>query len=106
MGRACLRTISLSFPLAAVSIVLGASFQALGNGFYTTLTSLGRQMLVLLPVAYLLAQTADGLIAIWWSFPIAELMSIVASVVFLVVLWHKTIKHLPEDGALIRSEDI
>ena len=68
--------------------------------------SIARQLLVLLPVAYLLAQTADGLIAIWWSFPIAELMSICASVVFLLILWHKTIKHLPDDGAPIRSEDI
>ena len=51
IGRAALRTISWSFPVAAFCIVLGACFQALGNGIYTTITSLCRQMLVLLPVA-------------------------------------------------------
>ena len=74
MGRACLRTISLSFPLAAVSIVLGASFQALGNGFYTTLTSLGRQMLVLLPAAYLLSLSGN-VNMVWLAYPIAEVVS-------------------------------
>lgn len=48
IGRSCLRTISWSFPVAAVCISLGASFQALGNGMYSTITSLCRQMLVLL----------------------------------------------------------
>ena len=47
MGRVALRTISWCFPVAAVSIVLGASFQALGNGTYSTITSLARQMVVL-----------------------------------------------------------
>ena len=57
IGRSCLRTISWSFPVAAICISLGASFQALGNGFYSTITSLCRQMLVLLPVAYLMSRT-------------------------------------------------
>ena len=106
IGVQALRTISLSFIFAGISITIGGVFSAFGKSLFSMFVSIARQLLVLLPVAYLLAQTADGLIAIWWSFPIAELMSIVASVVFLVVLWHKTIKHLPEDGALIRSEDI
>ena len=106
IGVQALRTISLSFIFAGISITIGGVFSAFGKSLFSMFVSIARQLLVLLPVAYLLAQTADGLIAIWWAFPIAELMSIVASVVFLVVLWHKTIKHLPEDGALIRSEDI
>ena len=106
IGVQALRTISLSFIFAGISITIGGVFSAFGKSLFSMFVSIARQLLVLLPVAYLLAQTADGLIAIWWSFPIAELMSIAASVVFLVVLWHKTIKHLPEDGALIRSEDI
>lgn len=106
IGVQALRTISLSFIFAGISITIGGVFSAFGKSLFSMFVSIARQLLVLLPVAYLLAQTADGLIAIWWSFPIAELMSIIASVVFLVVLWHKTIKHLPEDGALIRSEDI
>ena len=106
IGVQALRTISLSFIFAGISITIGGVFSAFGKSLFSMFVSIARQLLVLLPVAYLLAQSADGLIAIWWAFPIAELMSIVASVVFLVVLWHKTIKHLPEDGALIRSEDI
>ncbi len=106
IGVQALRTISLSFIFAGISITIGGVFSAFGKSLFSMFVSIARQLLVLLPVAYLLAQTADGLIAIWWSFPIAELMSIVASVIFLVVLWHKTIKHLPDDGVLIRSEDI
>ena len=106
IGVQALRTISLSFIFAGISITIGGVFSAFGKSLFSMFVSIARQLLVLLPVAYLLAQTADGLIAIWWSFPIAELMSIVASVVFLAVLWHKTIKHLPDDGAPIRSEDI
>lgn len=106
IGVQALRTISLSFIFAGISITIGGVFSAFGKSLFSMFVSIARQLLVLLPAAYLLAQTADGLIAIWWSFPIAELMSIVASVVFLAVLWHKTIKHLPDDGAPIRSEDI
>ena len=106
IGVQALRTISLSFIFAGISITIGGVFSAFGKSLFSMFVSIARQLLVLLPVAYLLAQTADGLIAIWWSFPIAELMSICASVVFLAVLWHKTIKHLPDDGAPIRSEDI
>lgn len=106
IGVQALRTISLSFIFAGISITIGGVFSAFGKSLFSMFVSIARQLLVLLPAAYLLAQTADGLIAIWWSFPIAELMSIVASVVFLLILWHKTIKYLPDDGAPIRSEDI
>ena len=74
MGRACLRTISWSFPVAAVCISLGASFQALGNGIYSTITSLCRQLFVLLPVAYLLSLTGN-IHLVWLSYPIAEVVS-------------------------------
>ena len=74
MGRAALRTISWSFPVAAVCIVLGACFQALGNGIYSTITSLCRQLAVLLPVAYLLSLTGQ-VNNVWLSFPIAEIAS-------------------------------
>jgi putative MATE family efflux protein len=106
IGIKALRTISLSFIFAGISITIGGVFSAFGKSLFSMFVSIARQLLVLLPVAYLLAQTADGLMAIWWAFPIAELMSIVASIVFLIVLWHKTIKHLPLDGLIVRSEDI
>ena len=106
IGIQALRTISLSFVFAGVSITIGGVFSAFGKSLFSMFVSIARQLLVLFPVAFLLAQTADGLMAIWWAFPIAELMSIVMSVVFLLVLWHKTIKKLPDDGPVIRVEDM
>ena len=106
LGISALRTISLSFIFAGFSISIAAVFQAFGSSLYSMFVSIARQLVVLLPAAYLLAKTADGLHAIWWAFPIAELMSITASVIFLVILWHKTIKHIPDDGIVLRSEDI
>ena len=74
IGRVCLRTISFCFPVAAVCISLGASFQALGNGIYSTIVSLCRQLVVLLPVAYLLSLTGNVNL-VWLSYPIAEVAS-------------------------------
>ena len=95
MGKVCLRTISFSFPIAAVCIALGASFQALGNGFYSTITSLCRQMLVLLPVAYLMSLTGD-VNKVWLSYPIAELASACATVFFFIRIYRQKIKPLFE----------
>ena len=74
MGVMALRIISIHFPVAAFCIMLGASFQALGNGIYSTIVSLCRQLFVLLPVAYLLSLTGN-VNNVWWSFPIAEVVS-------------------------------
>ena len=80
IGCVALRTISWCFPVAAVCIVLGACFQALGNGIYSTIVSICRQMLVLLPVAYLLSLTGE-VNNVWLSFPIAEVVSALATMV-------------------------
>ena len=93
IGVRALRTISLSFIFAGFSISIAAVFQAFGQSVFSMFVSIARQLVVLLPAAYLLAQTSDGLHAIWWAFPIAELMSITASVIFLIIMWNKTIKH-------------
>ena len=93
MGRACLRIISYCFPVAAVSISLGASFQALGNGIYSTITSLARQLLVLLPVAYLLSLSGNVNL-IWLSYPIAEVVSGTLTVIFFVRIYRQKIKPL------------
>ena len=79
IGRQALRTISFHFPLAAIGISLGACFQALGNGIYSTITSLCRQLIALLPAAYLLSLTGS-VDAVWWSFPIAEVVSLTLSI--------------------------
>ena len=75
MGQAALRTISLSFLMAAVGIIVTVVFQAVGKGVYSLIMSLCRQLIVLLPAAYLLSRTGS-VSAVWWAFPIAELVSL------------------------------
>ena len=75
-GVPALRIISISFPLAAIGITLSTVFQAVGKGGYSLLMSLCRQLVVLLPAAWILS-SIGGLVAIWWSFPIAEVVSLV-----------------------------
>ena len=91
MGRAALGTISWSYPIAAICIALGASFQALGNGIYSTITSLGRQLVVLLPAAYLLSLSGE-VNHIWWSYPIAELVSGALTAFFFLRIYRQKIK--------------
>ena len=93
IGRGCLRTISWSFPIAAICITLGASFQALGNGMYATITSLARQMLVLLPVAYLMSLTGN-VNAVWFAYPIAEVVSGSVTLFFFLRIYRQKIKPL------------
>ena len=93
MGRVALRTISWCFPVAAVSIVMGASFQALGNGIYSTITSICRQLLVLLPVAYLMSLTGD-VDKVWLAYPIAEVVCAVVTVCFFLRIYRQKIKPL------------
>ena len=93
MGVKALRIVSIHFPIAAVGIMLGASFQALGNGIYSTIVSLCRQLLVLLPVAYLLSLTGN-VDNVWWSFPIAEVVSALVTLVLYRRLYLKKIKPL------------
>ena len=93
LGRSALRIVSLHFPMAAIGIALGASFQALGNGIYSTITSLMRQLVVLLPAAFLLSLTGD-VHAVWWSFPIAEVVSMLTSLFFFWRIYRQRIKPL------------
>jgi len=95
IGRVCLRTISYSFPVAAVCIALGACFQALGNGMYSTITSLARQMFVLLPVAYLMSLSGNVNL-VWLSYPIAEVVSGALTVYFFLRIYRQKIKPLFE----------
>ena len=93
IGRICLRTISYSFPIAAVCIILGASFQALGNGIYATITSMTRQLVVLLPVAYLMSLTGNVNL-VWLSFPIADMFSGIITILFFLRIYRQKIKPL------------
>lgn len=93
IGRVALRIISIHFPVAAVCITLGGCFQALGNGLYSSIVSLGRQMVVLLPVAYVLSLTGN-VDNVWWAFVIAEVMSLILTLFFYKKLYNDKIKDL------------
>lgn len=81
IGVPALRIICISFIFAGFCITIGSVFQALGNGLYSMLVSIARQICVLLPVAYLMSLTGN-LDMVWLSFPIAEIMSVAMSVFF------------------------
>ncbi len=83
MGIPALRIISVHFPIAAFCIIIGSVFQALGRAVYSMINSIMRQVVVLLPVAYLLSLTGE-VNNVWWSFPIAELMSFTVTTLFLI----------------------
>ena len=93
IGIPALRIISLSFLFAGYSIVCSSVFQALGHGVLSLLVSVVRQLMVLLPVAFLLSR-ASGLAAVWWAFPTAELFSLTLSTVFLRRVYLREIKFL------------
>lgn len=93
IGIKALRIISISFPMAAIGIAVSASFQALGDGIYSTITSVCRQLLVLLPVAYLLSLTGE-VVNVWWAFPIAEVISLTVSLLLFARIYKRKIKPL------------
>ncbi len=96
IGIPALRIISLSFLFAGFCIVCGSVFQALGNGVYSMMVSIARQLIVLLPVAYLLSRLGN-VDYVWWSFPIAEIISLVMTLVFLLLINKKIIRHIGEE---------
>lgn len=95
-GIPALRIISLCFPFAAVCIVTISIFQALGKGLLSAIVSFARQLIVLVPVAYLLSLSGK-LSAIWWAWPIAEFASVVACMICFAWLYRKIIRHIPLD---------
>ena len=93
LGVPALRIICLSFCFAGFCIVVGSVFQALGNGVYSMIISIARQLCVLLPVAYLLSLSGNVNL-IWWSFPIAEIASVTMSTFFLVKINREVISKI------------
>ena len=83
IGSRALRIIAIHFPLAGFCIIAGSVFQAVGNPAHSVITSVCRQMVVILPAAYLLGKLG-GLDAVWFAFPIAELVSLTLSTIFMV----------------------
>ena len=104
IGVPALRIIASIFIVAGVCIVLVSVFQALGYGIYSMLVSLARQLLVLLPAAWILARLGQSVgndNLVWLSFPIAELVSLAVTLLLFGRLYQKVIRELP-DGAPVR----
>lgn len=90
IGVPALRIISLSFLLAGFGIVCSSVFQALGHGMLSLIVSVLRQLVVLLPAAFILSRTGE-LSVIWWAFPIAEIFAGVISFIFIRHVYRKEI---------------
>lgn len=95
IGVPALRIISISFVFAGVCIALSSVFQALGKGIYSMCISFARQLVVLVPAAYLLSLSGN-VNAIWWSYPIAEIASIAVSLLLFRHVYKTIIAKIPE----------
>ena len=95
-GVPALRIISVSFIFAGVAIVFSSAFQSLGHPINSMIISIARQLVVLVPAAFLLAKTGNPDM-VWWSFPIAEIMSLSASIFFMIKIHREVIRHIPDN---------
>ena len=91
IGVPALKTVSLSFIFAGYCIIVSSMFQALGNGLLSMTISILRQLVVLLPAAWLLSLSGKVSL-VWWAFPIAEIFSVVLCTIFLCYTYQKVIK--------------
>lgn len=95
-GVPALRIISVSFIFAGVAIVFSSAFQSLGHPINSMIISIARQLVVLVPASFLLAKTGNPDM-VWWSFPIAEIMSLSASIFFMIKIHREVIRHIPDN---------
>ncbi len=104
VGVPALRIISLSFCMAGASIALTSAFQALGKSLYSMIISIIRQLVFLVPLAYILARYGAGIgnnDLVWWSYPIAEIAALTVSLLFFRHMYKTLIAKLPDHGPAI-----
>ena len=94
IGVPALGIIASCFLFAALGIVSSTLFQAVGRGVYSLIVSLMRQLVVLVPAAWVLARITGEVNAVWWAFPIAEVFSLIASIFLFLRLYRKEIRVL------------
>ena len=102
VGVPALRIISLSFCMAGACIALGSSFQALGKSIYSMITSIIRQLVFLVPIAYVLARYGASIgndDLVWWCYPIAEIASLFLTLGFFRHVYRTMIAGIPEGQA-------
>ena len=98
-GVPALRIISLGFCMAGACIALGSSFQALGKSMYSMITSIVRQLVFLIPIAYVLARygaSVGNSDLVWWCYPLAEIFSLTLTLAFFSRMYKTIIAPLPE----------
>ena len=108
VGIPALRIISLSFWIAGACIALGGSFQALGKSMYSMITSIVRQLVFLIPIAYVLARYGQSIgndDLVWWCYPLAEVASLFVTLAFFRRLYRTLIAKIPEHGTNSGGEE-
>lgn len=96
IGCKALKTISFNFPFAAIGILIGTIFQSTGHGFYSMVNSVLRQLVLILPLAKLFS-ILWGLEGVWWSYPIAEITSLIFVLILFKRLWNKELKYIGQE---------
>ena len=94
LGVPALRIISIHFPIAAICIGMGSVFQALGFSWYSMINSIVRQLVVLIPCAYVLGKVTGSVDAVWWAFIMAEAASLTLTGIFFARIYKNVIKQL------------
>jgi putative MATE family efflux protein len=97
IGRSALTIIPLGLVFASASIVCSVMFQAIGKGTYSMYLSLARQLLVLVPAAWLLSKIFHEVTAVWWAFPIAEVFTITVALLMFVRIYNSRIRTMPPE---------
>lgn len=97
IGIPALRIISIGYIFAGISIVASSVYQAFGNGVLSLINSVSRQLVVLIPSAYFLSLLGNVHL-IWWSYPIAELVSLILTIIFLKYIFNQKISIMIEEN--------
>ena len=100
IGVPALRIIGVHFLIAWFCIIVGTVFQALGKAVFSMIVSIMRQLVVLIPAAYILSKLG-GLHAVWWAFPIAEVISFTVSTLFLIRINRTIISKIPDGSDVL-----
>ena len=104
VGVRALRILCLPFVFAGPCIIFGGVFQALGKSLYSMFVSIARQLIVLLPAAYLLSLSGQ-IDLVWLAFPIAEIASLLVSVIMMIAVYRKIIKPLYQNRTLTEPSE-
>ena len=94
LGVPALRIISIHFPIAAICIGMGSVFQALGFSIYSMINSIVRQLVVLIPCAFVLGRVTGSVDSVWWAFLIAEMFSLLLTGIFFTRVYNNVIRKL------------